>query len=278
MDRHERAKRLREMLKKVAPQGSLESLRRDPRDIHESMAALAGEQAEATIRSANTALESLERTEIPTDVELNSLEAIVLPRERPVVFIEDDAFRSLPAPWEHFGNNNIRQLICAAIPSIGRIELPNHPQLPYGGTGFVVGRNLLMTNRHVAQLFATGLGTRGLTFIAGLTAAWAPKRKRSRRGGNCRDCSSKEGSNDPPLLGYGVTTGRELYGSSSGSQTFGYASRRSGGARDRGNWLSCPRSTSNLELEDRIFEQVYNVKRLQPGKVQSRGISRELRT
>ena len=32
------------------------------------------------------------------------------------------------------------------------------PQIPYGGTGFVVGKRLVMTNRHVAKLFSSGLG------------------------------------------------------------------------------------------------------------------------
>ena len=42
-----------------------------------------------------------------------------------------------------------------------------YPGLPYGGTGFVVGDGLLMTNRHVAELFAAGVGKEGLTFISG---------------------------------------------------------------------------------------------------------------
>ena len=61
---------------------------------------------------------------------------------------------------------NIRK----AIPAVGRIELPGHPSIPYGGTGFVVGRDLLMTNRHVAELFANGLGRRQLVFKTGRTA------------------------------------------------------------------------------------------------------------
>jgi hypothetical protein len=38
----------------------------------------------------------------------------------------------------------------AYIPSVGRIELPGDPILPYGGTGFVVGENLLMTDVSLA--------------------------------------------------------------------------------------------------------------------------------
>ncbi len=50
----------------------------------------------------------------------------------------------------------IRARIEAVIPSVGRIELPGQTRIPYGGTGFVVGPGLVMTNRHVAELFAEG--------------------------------------------------------------------------------------------------------------------------
>ncbi|MCY2966167.1 MAG: hypothetical protein NT069_21475, partial [Planctomycetota bacterium] len=95
-----------------------------------------------------------------SDAQLSALEAIVLPRERPVVFIQDNGFKTPPAPWQHFGRAENRKNITAAIPSVGRIELPDSPWIPYGGTGFVVGDELLMTNRHVAELFAAGLGKR----------------------------------------------------------------------------------------------------------------------
>lgn len=56
------------------------------------------------------------------------------------------------------------------LPSIGRIELPGRTEIPYGGTGFVVGAGLIMTNRHVAGIFAQGLGDRNLDFISGGSA------------------------------------------------------------------------------------------------------------
>jgi hypothetical protein len=41
----------------------------------------------------------------------------------------------------------------------------------YAGTGFVVGQGLLMTNRHVAQIFCGGLGLRDLVFLPGREAS-----------------------------------------------------------------------------------------------------------
>ena len=49
-------------------------------------------------------------------------------------------------------------------------NFPAIPKYPYGGTGFIVGDGLIMTNRHVAGIFASGLGDRKLAFITGLKA------------------------------------------------------------------------------------------------------------
>lgn len=54
---------------------------------------------------------------------------------------------------------------------MGRVELPGNPGVPYGGTCFVVGDGLLMTNRHVAQLFGSGLESDGLAFLPGIGPA-----------------------------------------------------------------------------------------------------------
>jgi endonuclease G, mitochondrial len=52
----------------------------------------------------------------------------------------------------------VKRRIASLLPLIGRVEVPRSPILPYAGTGFVVGRDLIATNRHVAQLFSQGLG------------------------------------------------------------------------------------------------------------------------
>ncbi|MGV2337294.1 MAG UNVERIFIED_CONTAM: hypothetical protein LVR18_25460 [Planctomycetaceae bacterium] len=61
----------------------------------------------------------------------------------------------------------------ALMPSIGRIEdisggIPQHI-----GTGFVVGPNPMMTNRHVAEAFVRGTGRlrNQLSFIPGIESA-----------------------------------------------------------------------------------------------------------
>lgn len=100
------------------------------------------------------------------------LEAIILPDLRPALFVSDDTYRIDHPAWPDYvqgspAHAHFRQ----ALPSVGRIELIGHPGVPYGGTGFVVGDGLVMTNRHVAQIFASGVGVGGVRFIDGLGSA-----------------------------------------------------------------------------------------------------------
>ena len=96
-------------------------------------------------RLADTALEALDSLvqsdfDGPIDAEGQfALEAIILPRLRPVVNILGGTFSQPPSPWEHLGAGLPLQRLMGAIPSIGRVEVPGHPGVPYAGTGFVVG-------------------------------------------------------------------------------------------------------------------------------------------
>ncbi|MBV2150308.1 phospholipase D-like domain-containing protein [Sphingobium yanoikuyae] len=99
-------------------------------------------------------------------------EAIILPDLRPAIDIIGGDFTIDHPAWRDYGADTPAHAnFVQAIPSVGRIELPGNPGVPYGGTGFVVGEGLLMTNRHVAQLFASGLGVDGLQFISGIDPA-----------------------------------------------------------------------------------------------------------
>lgn len=99
------------------------------------------------------------------------IEALIIPQERPAIdIVGGDYVEITHQRWLAWNDERFRAPLRAALPSVGRIELPGHPSYPYGGTGFVVGDGLLMTNRHVAQLFCSGLGLRGLAFIPGVSA------------------------------------------------------------------------------------------------------------
>jgi endonuclease G, mitochondrial len=109
------------------------------------------------------------------------VEAIILPKVRPVLDIVNGDFQTDHPLWLMLNDDDvIRKNLRQAIPSIGRIELPGNPSYPYGGTGFVVGDGLIMTNRHVAAIFANGIGTRSLSFLPGRRAGIDFKRELNR--------------------------------------------------------------------------------------------------
>lgn len=155
---------LRSYVTTIAPGETIESLVESPEFVPES----AGRPGRDTARDA---VRKLEAGEELTPDEQFTIEAIVIPDQRPVVNIVDGSYSIDHPLWQHLSTDQtVRSRLASVIGSIGRIELPQHPSLPYGGTGFVVGPELVMTNRHVAEIFASGLGLRDLVFRPGLAA------------------------------------------------------------------------------------------------------------
>jgi V8-like Glu-specific endopeptidase len=124
---------------------------------------------------AEFALESLdvlrEGKEVDADQRF-ALEAIVMPYHRPVVDVLENRMKTeqLTKKWDHLAADELRAHIEQCFLSVGRINVPGLPSLPYAGTGFLVGPDLLMTNRHVADIFAQGRGTHQLDFRSGQSA------------------------------------------------------------------------------------------------------------
>lgn len=87
-----------------------------------------------------------------TPDEAQGLEAIILTTGRPAILVQGGSFGDPPPGWEVLAEN--RQAIESAIPSVGRIDVEIDGQRTHLGTGFVVGKNVIMTNRHVAKSFS----------------------------------------------------------------------------------------------------------------------------
>lgn len=196
-------------------------------------------------------------------------EAIIIPDKRPAVLVQDGDYRVAHHLWTHFDQDPaIRQRFRDAIRSIGRVELPDHPTLPYGGTAFVVGDGLLMTNRHVAEIFSSGLGLRDLRFRPGLSAGVDFLREHEREGSvavTVREVAmihphwdmallKVEGLGDgQPPLQLSLDAVEELEGEE--VAVIGYP------AFD-------PRN--DAAVQNTVFGGIYNVKRLQPGRLGGR--------
>ena len=221
-------------------------------------AEMASEGAAETVRKLNSRLTL-------NQPERFYAEAIIIPDLRPAVRISGGDYEVEHQSWRHLNDPARKRTLRAVLPSIGRIELPNHPSLPYAGTGFVVGAGLLMTNRHVAEIFASGTGLTGLNFHSGLKA-----------GIDFR----KEDESDPP--DYLDVTGIALihpYWDMALLKVSGLGGHRTPLSLS----LVHPADLQNHEVavvgypafdprnpsavQDRVFGGVYNVKRLQPGLV-----------
>lgn len=111
----------------------------------------------------------INQTELSSDEQF-LYEAIVLPTERPAMLIRDNSYDKPPAPWQSFDKAAVRSRIERAIRSVGRVEILGTNSPPYAGTAFVVGPGLLMTNRHVAEMFSAGRGD-NVSFKEGLGSA-----------------------------------------------------------------------------------------------------------
>jgi endonuclease G, mitochondrial len=96
-------------------------------------------------------------SELPVDP---ALEAIILRMGRPVLLVRNDDI-----DLDEVGTDTwrarlepVHDYLRAAIRSVGRIELDRHPQFDWVGTGWVVADEVIVTNRHVAEVFAHRVG------------------------------------------------------------------------------------------------------------------------
>src|SRR5262245_61776589 len=162
-----RMKRLRTMLEQVDPSGRFEGLKEalESRTAAAEGPTLDVRRVSPSRMEAEIALESLDVLRRGGEIDADQrfvLEAIIMPYHRPVVDVIHNQMKvdQLTQKWQHLANAWLRPMVEQCLLSIGRINVPKLPSLPYAGTGFVVGHDLLMTNRHVALIFAQGSGVR----------------------------------------------------------------------------------------------------------------------
>jgi len=268
MEKAEKFLRLKTLLTQIAPGNSIEAVSRPNAEAidREGFESLGPDDVDATESGLQKLAE--DRVQEITASEMLGLEAIVLPRNRPVAFVRGNSYDDLDGPWVSLNDNVVKRRIASLLPLIGRVEVPSSPILPYAGTGFVVGQGLIATNRHVAQIFAQGLG---LTI-------------RYRAGDAAIDFKRQVDAPDDERTAYlsvlavemihpywdmallrvdGLPTDRMLRLSVKSPEelldrnvvVIGYP------ARDERN---------DVALQDRIFNRTYNVKRLQPGVIRAR--------
>jgi glutamyl endopeptidase len=196
-----------------------------------------------------------------TPGEVDTLEAIVHTELRPALLVQDGTFLPPPAEWQQLVT--YRAGIDHAIERTCRIETEGGIDLDWVGTGFVVAPDLVATNRHVVQEFASyepnrgwrirdGVSVRadfrqeiGSTAVADVpvTGIWGVHNRfdiaiLQMRPGLCPSpipagLPNLAAQRDVVVIGYPA-----------------YDSRRNDAA-----------------VMDRIFRGIYNVKRVQPGRI-----------
>ena len=268
MEKAEKFVRLKRLLTQIAPNNVIESVSRPDaealdRDGFESL-------GPGNVTAAESGLQKLaeDRAQEITPNEMFGLEAIVLPKNRPVAFVRGESYDDLDHPWVSLNDDVVKRRIASLLPLIGRVEVPSSPILPYAGTGFVVGQGLIATNRHVAQLFSQGLGLT-IRYRAGDATIDFKRQIDAPDDDRAAYLSVRAVEmihpywdmallrvDDLPtdrMLRLSVKSPEELLDHN--VVVIGYP------ARDERN---------DVALQDRIFNRIYNVKRLQPGVIRAR--------
>jgi hypothetical protein len=209
------------------------------------------------------------------------LEAIIERFTRPVYLVQDATF---VVPPDVFPNSDViadqlkraRTALEGVIPSAGRIDLRNH-RLDWVGTGWIVDSDIVVTNRHVASEFARQ-DNGGFVFRENLNgstvAATVDWRREYQRPDESRFRVTEvlwiepEDSVDVGLLR--ISTAGES--GEPAPAPIGLMTREEIDATPQGAWVAVigyPASDSRNSAEDqqRIFDGVFNVKRLAPGQV-----------
>ena len=94
----------------------------------------------------------------------SALETIVQKKGRPVLTVRrnDLTFKATDIGSKVWKSRlkAAREGLRRAIPSVGRIEVANDPSYTWLGTAWLVSEDLVVTNRHIAVMFAHGRGDR----------------------------------------------------------------------------------------------------------------------
>jgi hypothetical protein len=122
-----------------------------------------GQQREATgllLEAGANALDKVGQDAVGelTPEEVLGLESVLLLYGRPAVLVSGGWLGSVPPLWNLLEDQ--REEIELAQRGVGRIELLGHPEYDWAGTAFLVNDALLMTTRRVAELFIENQGGR----------------------------------------------------------------------------------------------------------------------
>lgn len=113
----------------------------------------------------NVTLDRFRKGESISAEDADSLEALIVPRLRPAVDVHSGL--TFAEPWAHLNEAAVQARLATAIAAVGQLQFTSSELPAYLATAFLVTPDLVMTTRHAAETFATGVGTRDLAFRPG---------------------------------------------------------------------------------------------------------------
>ncbi|MFC7496302.1 MULTISPECIES: trypsin-like serine peptidase [unclassified Nocardioides] len=197
------------------------------------------------------------------------LEAIVLREGRPALFVQAGDFAAvLPPEWQVLDGH--RAAIREAITRVGRIEVTGHPDLDWLGTGFLVAPDIVMTNRHVAREFAA-MRDSGWTFINGRSASWDLLEEQGSADQAEFEITEIIAIHDEDDVDLALLRVAPSNGTASLPEPLTLTAQQPSEVEGRAVYvLGYPawdgRRNDPGDMA-RIFQEIYNVKRLQPGRL-----------
>jgi hypothetical protein len=196
--------------------------------------------------------------------EQTALEAVVAFFGRPALPVRNGSFGAPPVGWEVLERH--REGIEATIDSTGRIELAGVGML---GTGFLVAQDVVMTNSHVAEVFSRRKDV-GWALRLGMAPQinWLGEHERDVEAVlSIRDVLAIHPHHDLALLRLGLVRGQAP------RAPLRLAAKEPGTAESRAVYtVGYPmkdHTSTPPEVLLRYFENVFGVKRLQPGELLS---------
>ena len=203
--------------------------------------------------------------EVTPDEEFG-MEAIILLEGRPAILIQQGDFLQPPNEWSHLADR--RDAMREVIARVGRVEVDGHLDLDWIGTGFLVGSTTVMTNRHVAEEFSRRGGADTWTFSRHVVPAGLPRRARLDDAAGVRD---QRRDRHPRRSRPGPAAGGERLAAADSLPTpLTVAARAPEDLTEREVYVvgypAWDGRRNEPEPMRRIFMEIFNVKRLQPGK------------
>lgn len=218
------------------------------------------------LRDGGAALDKMKKGKTDlTPGEQLGLEAIVHLFGRPALLVQDGDFAQPTEEWKHLEGK--REMLKGIIPSVGRVDLEGHHTFPWCGTAWLVGDGVAMTNRHVASIFAAQQG-KEWKITSGVKAKVDYREEFQRDVSNEFKVDGVLGVH--PTYDLALLSVAKKRGSTKAPAVLQLSSKAPKATKDSDvvviGYPAFDSRNGRTEQMD-IFKNIFNVKRLQPGKI-----------